>query len=218
MIGILLSTIVVIGAINLYLGISKSGTEISQRNRLTEEVLSIRALLTRDLRRAGYWGADPATDELWNNPFTLNETDLQLSQMSGEAASSCVLYTYDLDGNGLLGDSALLSPASERFGFRLNNSKLEMFSAGDFDCDDGVWQTLSSPDIVISTLQFTPAETCMDVDNSVAVSCPCSGTACQHIRRLSLNIVAQLARDPGVTEMLQESIHVRNDKFVLNSP
>ena len=111
------------------------------------------------------------------------------------------------------------SAVQEHFGFRLNSQAIEVRTAGAFSCTSGTWETLSTPDVVISSLGFALAEVCMDVATEVVETCPCNtGDACQHIRTVNVSISAQLARDASVTESLLESIRVRNDKFVLSVP
>lgn len=219
MIGLLLSTIIVLGGINLYLSIVRSGADVYERNRLTDELRSMNAILVKDIRRAGFWEANPVADDVWSNPFTASGTDLVIGEKSGEAASSCVMYSYDLDTNGAVSDPNDPSATQERFGFRLNNQKVEMFAGDSFSCSGGTWETLSSPDVLISNLGFSLAQVCLDVATETVETCPCNtGDACQHIRTVNVSITAQLAQDAAVTETLTEAIKVRNDKFVLSVP
>jgi hypothetical protein len=198
----------------------RGSQDVNQRNRLTDEFRAIGNMITRDLRRSGYWGANLGTDEIWNNPFTVTaETDLLVHQMSGEADHSCVLFSYDLDHNGSPGDLETPPGTQERFGFRLNNQSLETFTGGTWSCNDGNWKPLSTPGVLISTLDFTLNATCINVDTELEEACPCSsGASCQHLRRVDFTLSGQLESDPDVTESLFESINIRNDKFVLAVP
>jgi prepilin peptidase dependent protein B len=213
MISVVLSMIVVLGSINLYISIIGSGKNINQRNRLTEELRAIAGTVTKDVRRAGYWAADPNTDDLWENPFTTGSNDLTLDELVGEAGNSCVLYSYDLNIDGDVDDGSV--DPNERFGFRLNDGAVQMFTTGTLSCNDGTWETITTPDLTISALAFSLSQTCIDIGTEAVEACPCaSGDTCQHVRRVNVSLTGQLANDANVTESLVESIRLRNDKFV----
>jgi prepilin peptidase dependent protein B len=217
MIALLLGAVVVLGGINLYLLMVRGEQDVSERNRLTDEFRAMANVLSRDLRRAGFWEADLAMDELWNNPFTAADTDLQISARTGEAANSCILYSYDIDRDGTVGD--LQSPPAatqERFGFRLNDQTIESYSGGNWSCDAGNWERLSTPGVEVTGFALDPNETIISfadpaVPQTVS-SCP-SGASCQYIRSVRFTMTGRLRRDPGVTEILQGSVRLRNDKF-----
>ena len=221
MIALLLGAVVVLGGINLYLLMVRGEQDVSERNRLTDEFRAIANVLSRDLRRAGYWNADPTVDQFWDNPFTAADTDLQIGASSGEAANSCVLYSYDLDQDGLVGD--LQSPPAatqERFGFRLKQQTIETYTGGSWDCDSGAWERLSTPGVDITGFALDPNETIISFADpaspATVSSCP-GGVSCQTIRSVGYILSGRLKRDPEVTEILRGSVRVRNDKFVLGT-
>lgn len=211
--------IVVLGVSTLYLSIVQASGEVYERNRLTDELRAVSGTLTRDVRRVGFWEAAMGVDAIWNNPFTMAGTDLTISEVSGEAADSCILYAYDINKDGVVGDPGDPSDMAERYGFRLNSSAVETFLDGTYDCNDGNWEAVTTPEVVISTLDFDLTETCFDITNETAEACPCeTGEACQHIRRVDMTLTGNLLADGNVTESIVESIMLRNDKFVLSVP
>lgn len=120
-------------------------------NRLAEELGSIGSLLYRDIMRSGYNGntvamvTDPAA-----NPSVF-DSSITVSAFPGEAANSCIMYTYDGNDNGQLD----IVGSNENYGFRLRSNKVEMRVNG-ADCTALGWQELSDLSVVrITGLVFT---------------------------------------------------------------
>lgn len=219
LVALVVAMVIVLGVSALYLSIVISSTNVYESNRLTNELRALSGTMTRDIRRAGFWEATMGVDEIWNNPFTESGTDLVISEASGEATDTCILYSYDINKDGVVGDPVDPSDMSERFGLRLRDDAVEAYRSGNYDCDNGAWETVTTPEIAISTLDFSLDETCFDVTNETAEGCPCeSGDACQHVRRVDINLTGTLVADSNVSETIVESVGVRNDKFVLNVP
>jgi len=220
MISLVISMVVILGVMNLYLAIVQNTQQVHERSRLTDEIRAVTGSLMRDLRRAGYWEAAMGVDDLWDNPFTSSgTTDLTISEFSGEATGSCILYSYDLNTDGLVGDPNDPADRSERFGFRLNSDAIEVFRDGTYDCSDGTWEAVTTPEVQINSFSLALAEDCFNITTETAEACPCtSGNACQHIRRVDVSLSAELTENADVTESFNESIKIRNDKFVLSAP
>lgn len=219
MISIVISLIVVLGAVNLYLAIVESSKATYERNRLTEELRALSTVITRDIRRAGFWESDVNSDDLWVNPFTAATTDISVGAMSGNASNSCVLYAYDIDRDGAVADTAS-GGSNEFFGIRLNGSVAEVRSDDSaFTCDAGTWTQITSPELNLGKLEFILNQSCIEVDLTVTTpteeACPCaSGEACQYIRSVDLTIEGNLTAVPSQTEDIFETIKIRNDKFL----
>jgi hypothetical protein len=200
--------------LNLYLSAVESSKHLHDTSLVTQEVRALRSVLVSDIRRAGYWAWDPVSGPgaIWNNPFASGSNDIAISAATGEPADSCILYSYDLDKDGLL-------DAGENFGFRLVGGTVQAYDSGTLSCTDGTWTDLTSPELNVSTLSFALTETCLDVIAETPEACPCdTGDACQHIRSVDMSLTAQLALDPTIAHSLTDSIHVRNDKFVSSAP
>lgn len=120
-------------------------------NQLTDDLLLVAGFISRELRRSGYWGEGAA---LWqqpqHNPFLA---------FFVSADGHCLLYRYDLNGDGLLQGGAGPSPwhalaseanPSERFGIRLRDGALQL-RKDDAACDSATgWETLTSTNSQIS--------------------------------------------------------------------
>ncbi|MBN2843668.1 MAG: hypothetical protein JXM68_11285 [Sedimentisphaerales bacterium] len=123
MIAMLLGLIVVGVTIGILVSAIKSSSDTIKMTRLNQEMQAIMTLISRDIRRAGYWGDNTATV----NPY-------EPSVASG--ASDTITFAYDANSNGA-------SEATETISFRKNANTIQIRqSAG------GVWTNLSDPDVV----------------------------------------------------------------------
>ena len=152
------------------MGVGSNGRMLAQ-TRLKEELSSIMALIVRDVRRAGYFAntnlmvADPTNNP---NPFA---NSIVVSEFAGEAANSCLLYSYDGNGNGVI-DAA----PSEAYGFRLRENSLEMRQGG-LTCTEAGWQDLTDDDVVsVTGLTFNVVQTVANNVNSYEVTVTLQGT------------------------------------------
>lgn len=183
---------------------------------------SILALISADIRRAGFWKLNPARERLRHNPFQSRENTLQTGAKTGEAPDSCILFAYDLDKDGKLGTGQCPAPGCppgrdadnvEQFGFRLNRHRLQMRYAGKgFSCQGGFWQALTDPSIVVTQFRTRPGSTCI---NLVETGSPCSDRVDRLlVRWVDISLVAHHRRTTVVTIDLQRRVDIRNDRFV----
>jgi len=108
------------------------------RSRLVEEVNMIASLIEREVKRAGY-SATSERQLLGQTPLVFSN-HFTLSAFHDEPESSCILYSYDADENGIQDTDN----GSELFGFRLHDKAIEIRQGG-ASCDDGGWHDLSDP-------------------------------------------------------------------------
>ena len=216
MISMLLGSIVILGASQLYAGIVTSGANARANITLTHQVRTLFFTLSSDVRRSGYWNPDLGTAALWNNPFTLPENDLRTGNMPDNPPESCLLYSYDLTNNGVVDDGSVDPTITDRFGFRLHNSSVESFAGGTFSCDDGAWTSVTGPEIEVSELSFAVSQTCLNIQDNTASNCPCTaGSTCQYLRAVDIEITANWTGSPKDEVTIGGSVNVRNDKFDL---
>src|SRR5690242_10382660 len=73
--------------------------KVLNTNRLNQQLESVLALMSNDIRRAGYWANANGDVGLHqnNNPFMTSSTDISVN-----AANNCILFTYDHANNGVL--------------------------------------------------------------------------------------------------------------------
>jgi type IV pilus assembly protein PilW len=125
--------------------------------------------MTRDIRRAGFVTSDPATNfsMLQNNPFFDSTNDLAIYTYNSQ---NCIVYSYnrdeDPDNNGVMDEVPPAVDDGERLGFRLYTlGKLQMRTSHttNADCINGSWQSITEPEVEITTLTFTLTSTPLNV-------------------------------------------------------
>lgn len=163
MIALVIGLIVVGATISIYIATVGSSSSTIKSTRLNHDMESVMTLMINDIKRAGYWGL--ASDgNANNNPFTQSTTDIQIHN------NSCILYSYDGDGN-------LGTPdATEYYGFRLVNNRIQVRISGNTTaaagCDDdgSNWQefmeTSGNSQLFIESLQFSFAPITNDLSLS----------------------------------------------------
>lgn len=167
-------------------------------------------LMSRDLRRAGYWGnayrhvwAQTAADV--SNPY----------QDATSLGTTGLVYSRSIDEEtGPLGVDAGVVSASERIGFRLNTTDhmIETLIGGS-------WQALTDREVLRVT-QFELRLHTQNVALPCGAPCPASGPGgcplVQHSRYVTLVISAQAVHDATVQRSLSNTIGLRNDVVALS--
>ena len=173
--------------------------------RLVQDLRTAADLITRDLRRAGYWGA--ATDGVWVAGATGVATNPYVAVAPGGAASNAVSFRYsrDVTENNLV-------DGNEQFGYRLRSGTIEM------QLGAANWQALTDAGS-ISVIEFSVTPTLDDINLQAfcATECRAGDAACpprQQVRSLSLVITARLARNSNVTRSVHSNVRLRNDLVV----
>ena len=235
MVGLSIGMVLTGVVINIYMTNVKGNADNLKVSMLNQELRSLLHLIDRDIRRAGYWAAVPGTDDLTADPFMNNMNDLYIAERTGESADSCVTYAYDQDKDKLVGVGASATAAPfnappydtgnmEQFGFRLNNSAVEMrtglavASETDYDCDAGAWTRVTDANNEIVGVNFSLTTQYLNVTNGAACTpsttdCCNSGDACQLIRDVFISITGRLANDVNVVKTVTALTRIRNDKY-----
>lgn len=228
LLGMLVGMLLLGGLISVYVSTSKANADNLKLARLNQEVRAMMGLMTRDIRRAGYWGVVPGTigmvgNPVWitaiygagptgsvklsSNPFWQASADLFIGQRTGEMANSCITFSYDLNGDQTVNDT-------ERVGFRLNNGVVEMRVSGTTaSCDSGTYEPMNASNLTnVTALSFTLASTPLNITNPGS-GCV-AGAGCQTIRQVTIALAVQLQSAAAVTQSITEQVRIRNDKYV----
>tara|TARA_R110000751_G_scaffold15290_5_gene49592 strand:+ start:178232 stop:178861 length:630 start_codon:yes stop_codon:yes gene_type:complete len=125
------------------------------KSRLDEETNAVVAVLSHDLKRAGYYAS---TNEIVKNPITRSnpfDGSLKIAAYPSEAANSCINFAYDRNKNGELDTTA----SNENYGYRLKDRAVEIRLDG-AACDESGWHDLTDPKVVqVMMLEFTVEQT-----------------------------------------------------------
>lgn len=194
MIGVAVGLFIAIAASALLVGHLREHRALVLEARLMQDLRTVADLVTRDLRRAGYWGHAGAGA----NPYAALAPDA--------AASDAISLRYSMDAT----ENDIVD-GNEQFGFRLRAGVLEL------QLGAGNWQALTDAGtLTVTAFSVTPEVQ----DRSLASFCPnacAAGSACpphQQVRHLAVVISAALVSDARVTRTLRSNVHVRSDAIV----
>lgn len=240
LVALLLGLIVVVAVISLFTGTIGSSTNTIKSSRLNYDMESAMALMVNDIKRAGYWAGSVLETDARINPFTIGTANIQIP------TASCILYTYDYDGDKVL--DAASGDENEFFGFKLENGEIKISSAktvdstGDCSITDGRWETITNRNKVnITALQFslTPigallattrcfnntnlppdpssSDTTCDIADDTAPNKIDSGDQLIENRVINIIMSGQVDGNNDITKSLSESVQIRN-KRVFEQP
>jgi prepilin peptidase dependent protein B len=173
--------------------------------RLMQDLRTATDVVTRDLRRAGYWaGAARSGDASIANPYSA------VSPTAGPSDTVTFQYSRDDTENNAV-------DINEQFGFRLHNAAIEI------QLGNGNWQALTdaqnlrvtaftvTPNVQDIALQAFCASACTSIETSrTGSTCPPH----QQVRSLDVIIKASLAADVRVVRTLRSTVRLRNDAIV----
>lgn len=179
------------GVLTLFMTTLKSNSELANTQQLENELNASLGLMTRDLLRAGQNGKPSVAPNI-TNPFGLGVT----GAYAGETANSCVLFSYDLNNDGVLG---ITSPGDERFGYRLRRGVVQTRRAG-LSCTDDSWTDITTAGVVsVTQLQFI-VRTLVDRDITM--------------KQVTISLGGRLNNNVNVARSLTSTVRVRNDVWV----
>ncbi len=230
MISITIGLVVLGGVVSIFVSSVKSNADALKMTRLNQELQAVMSMMTRDIRRAGYWGtATNAIGSLlvsgvetrpntnpFDNPATF--TRVATGKYGSEAANSCITFSYDTDADGNIDVGSGAAPTNgtdERFGFRLNSRALETRESGALCTDDG-WQNITDERSTrITTLQFTLKPQPAISLNNPDLKGKCEGADTYNctinVREVQIELKGELVSDVNVKRELTETVRIRND-------
>ena len=230
MISIVVGLVVVGGVISVFASAVKSHTDNLRMTRLNQELRTTMTLMTRELRRAGYWGGNkqhsgPKTyvaDRGAMNTVGVLETpqgQLNPFRFITIIGDDCITFSYDDDNDGALD----IADPDERRGFGLDGGAVEVRTGG--TACGGAWTNITDPAaVVITALTFTLPLITVDIDGVLGVGAvPCTpvtpalecagGSFTPPVPTVAVNEIAitltgQLFGDTSVTRTLKETVRV----------
>ena len=191
--------------------------------RLDQELRAVMLMMTQDIRRAGTWanalndvGQNQNTNPFMNTDAGLGPiTDITVVNTDGVGSNECILFSYDLDNDGLL--TTAPTEDDERFGFRLNRASntVQIRQAGQ-DCAGGGWVNLTLTDgdgspITITDLDFTITNTVVPIPGTSLGVADASVTVREII--VTLTGRARIDGNQMATRTITETVRVRNDNY-----
>lgn len=219
MIASAIALIALSAVLTLYITAARHGGELLQQAQLHQQLHALVHLLSRDLRRAGYWDFNPSLQPPTANPFQNAGNRIQLDAYPGEGPQSCILFSYDLDRDGLVGLGACEAGNCpehtdednvEQFGFRLRGNRIQSRYGGpELTCSSGYWQTLNDASMEITGLRFIQHSHCLNLHDTERLCTPESPALMR--RAIEVQISARLADRPDTYTPLSQWVRIRND-------
>lgn len=205
LVGVALGLFLVAGASTLFVSHLNNGRRLLLEARLNQDLRAVADLITRDIRRAGYWGnslqgtlATGAASTTTANPYRAVTT-----------GSSTITYQFSRD----VTENNVMDPATEEFIFNLAGGAITM------KIGTAAALPVTDPDtLTITAFTITPTVTAVDVRDACAKTCTGGGCPTITVRQYLVTITGQAARDPTVTRTMQTRARVRNDLFAGTCP
>ena len=173
MIAITLGAFVALAGSTFYVTTVSTGKTIFNKTRATEQARAVIDTIVHDFRRVGYRG-EAVISDLSATLNAIPSQDFMLGEASGEAANSCITYSYEAlnDATG--------SPETRHYGFRLAGGTVQATSDEAATCDAAThWQAATDANSVwIDKLAFSAKYRCYDAEDGSLADASDSGLSC----------------------------------------
>jgi prepilin peptidase dependent protein B len=205
LIGMAIGLFIVAAAASLMTGNLRENRNLLIESRLMQDLRTAADMITRDLRRAGYWAAANAgvrTDgagALLVNPY--------VDVTPGNAAADNVSFRFSRDTT-----ENNTVDSNEQFGFRLRNGAIEL------QLGAGNWQALTDAvTLTVTEFSVTPLMEEISLSSFCVNPCPAGSSTCppkQQVRSLAVAISGRATGDARLTRSVRSQVRLRNDSIV----
>jgi prepilin peptidase dependent protein B len=202
LVGVAIALFIAATGATLLAGNLRESRNLLLEARLLQDLRTAADVITRDLRRAGYWGA--ATEGVWTAGAAAVIANPYVALAPGGAASDAVSFQYSRDAAE---NNAV--DTNEQFGFRLRNRVIEM------QLGAGNWQALTDAGTLdVTEFSVTPTVQEIDLRSYCTQPCPAGSATCpprQQVRSLALVVTGRSTTDASVVRSLRSNVRLRND-------
>lgn len=211
LVGIAIGLVLVGGVLSLFVTNLVNSRRMLVEARVNQDMRAAADLITRDLRRAAYWGNSIDGTKVFGGATTPTRNPYQA--IAPDTAASSITYTFSRDvARGVAENN--VPDDDEGFGFRLNGGTIQMRTSL-----TGNWQPVTDPNVMTVTgLALTVSEIAIDARTSCSTTC--AGTACPVLTRRNYRLVmtATAVADPAVVRELDTRSRIRNDSLTGTCP
>lgn len=205
LVGLAVGLFITAAGVTLMAGNLRENRSLMLESRLMQDLRTAADIITRDLRRAGYWAGAVASVQLpAGTPPAANP---YLAVAPAGAASDAVSFAFSRDAS----ENQSLD-SNEQFGFRLRRGVIEM------QLGSGNWQALTDANtLIVTSFVVNPTIEEFSLGGQCAHACPSVTPDCpprQQVRRLDVSIQARSSVDASVQRTLRSSVRLRNDAIV----
>ncbi len=191
MVGLAVGLLVVAGAGQMLAGQIQEHRRLLLETQLQQDLRNAADMVSRELRRAGHWGAAASLASGAANPFAALTRD---GDTLTYAVSRSAREGSEPDGN-------------DRAGFRLRNGTLEALAGG------AGWQALTdATTLTVTRLELAIREQALPL--ACARACEAGDTQCPPrltLRQAQLRIAGRAVHDATVQRELATEVRLRND-------
>jgi len=216
LIAMVLGIIVIGTVITVFATTVRYNSDNLQMIRLNQELRGAMSLITRDLRRAGYF-----------NSATVNTAYLDIFggvDVDSNNIYECIYFAYDIDADGTVEDSDFVAYKLENNEIRQGVGSGVDTTVPIFTCTTKVaWESITEYDsssnrssIEITALQFEP-ECSIAGGTASTGSITCAAGGGIEVRNVAITITGQVTTPVDgtvVSRTLTETIKLRNDSGV----
>jgi prepilin peptidase dependent protein B len=219
LVGVAVGLFLIAGAATLFVTNLGNSRQLLLEARINQDLRAAADLMSRDLRRAGYWGnslegtiGTGGTGVTTPNPYRTITPGTEIVEYA---------FSRDTTENNALN-------TNENFGFQ----RVVVGGVGVVQMKIGnAWQTVTDPQTMdVTALTITPTESPVSVRDACAVAC-CSdddvtagtcatrtiaaGASCPtiRVRQYAVSLTATAIGNAQVTRTLQTRVRPRNDEF-----
>jgi prepilin peptidase dependent protein B len=222
LVGVAVGLFLVAGAVTMFVTNLGNSRQLLVEARINQDLRATTDLITRDLRRAGYWGNSLAGTVATVTGGVSTTTPNPYRTITPGAGIVEYLFSRDVTENNTPDNN-------ENFGFQravLNGVGVVQMKVG-----AGNWQTVTDPQAMdVTAFTVTPTETDVDVRSACAVTC-CSdadvtagtcttrniaaGASCPtiRVRHYAVALTANAVGNARVVRTMETRVRPRTDEY-----
>ena len=173
--------------------------------RLMQDLRTAADIVSRDLRRAGYWAASASGVRADDGSAAVANPYAAITPDTAASDAISLSFSRDASENGVV-------DSNEQFGFRLRNSAIEL------QLGNNNWQALTDPaTLAVSTFSVEPRTEETSLGRFCAEPCAAGSTSCpprQQIRSFAIEISGRSTLDASVRRSVRSAVRLRNVSVV----
>lgn len=204
LVGMTVGLMISLGAIALFVNNLGNTRRMTIEAQINQEMRYATDLISRDLRRAGYW-KNAVKGTIAIDKTSVTEANAHIPVQRQDATT--ITYNHDQADDDVL-------HTSDQFGFALENGVIRMKT------DANTWQDITNPAVItITGLSIADRVVDLPVGDICQKTCEPNSTSEQGacptlaVRHYDLQMQGTAKKDSKVKRLLRASVRVRNDQF-----
>lgn len=169
--------------------------------RLMQDLRTAADIVSRDLRRAGYWAASASGVRGDDGSAMVANPYAAVTPENAASDAASLSFSRDASENGMV-------DSNEQFGFRLRNGAIEL------QLGESNWQALTDPaTLAVTTFSVEPRTEETSLARFCAEPCAAGSTTCpprQQIKSFAVAISGRSTLDRSVRRSVQSAVRLRN--------